>query len=229
MTHTDVSDVGRPIVLIPLGSYEQHGPHLPPDTDTLIAEWLCRAAAERIGNQTDGIRCLVTPPIGIGASGEHSGFTATLSVGSGVLADALVEIARSADWAARLVFVNGHGGNHDAINVARRIIESEKRPVDFWSPRGPGGGDLHAGHVETSVMMAIRPDAVRRERIVRGPDTGATDLVPVLRTRGVRAVSSNGVIGDPSRADAAAGRTILDSWLADLCGVLGSHSGSTRT
>ena len=217
MTFTDVSDVGRPIVLVPIGSFEQHGPHLPPDTDTVIAVAICRETAARHGG---GPVVVVTPPIGISASGEHAGFTATLSIGTRVLADVIVEIARSADWAEGVVFVNGHGGNLEALESARRVIESEGRRVRIWSPTSPAGGDAHAGHVETSVMLAIAPDAVNMSKAVAGNTAPLADMIAPLRTHGVRGVSTNGVLGDPTRANATTGRGILDEWVADLSHII---------
>ena len=216
MTYTDVSDVGRPIVLVPIGSYEQHGPHLPPETDTVIAVALCHEAARRIGG------LVVTPPVGIGASGEHAGFTATLSIGTRVLTDVLVEIGRSADWSRCVVFVNGHGGNLDAIRSARATLDHEERAVRFWSPRPPVDGDIHAGRVETSVMMAIAPGSVRSDRMTAGNTSPLDTIIDEMRIRGVRGVSTNGVLGDPSSSTIEEGRRILETWTADLCRIIGA-------
>ena len=103
-----VDGVKTPIVLIPVGSTEQHGPHLPLATDTWIAEEL----AGRAIHQTDGL--MVGPTISVSASGEHAGFAGTLSIGLEVMTMVVVELVRSADWAAGVVLVNGHGGNHRA-------------------------------------------------------------------------------------------------------------------
>ena len=99
-----------------MGSTEQHGPHLPLDTDTRIATAVARAAIERLCRPAgDEDRYLLAPPIAYGASGEHEGFAGTVSIGTAVLTAVLVEYGRSAcSWAARLVFVNGHGGNVEA-------------------------------------------------------------------------------------------------------------------
>lgn len=227
MTITDVTDVGRPIVLIPLGSYEQHGPHLPADTDTVIAVSLCRAARDIVARRPTGVDCVVAPPLGIGASGEHAGFTATLSMGTEVLAAALVEIVRSSDWTSGVIFVNGHGGNHDAIARARRVLVPEGRPVDFWSPSSPVDGDLHAGHTETSVMLALEPERVRLERVEVGNRSSADAISTELRDHGVRFVSTNGVLGDPTGAEASIGRSIFDRWVDDLCRIIERRATTT--
>src|SRR6516165_984356 len=103
-----------PSIMVPLGSTEQHGPHLPLDTDTRIATAVARGAATRLEQEW-----LVAPAIPYGASGEHQSFAGTISIGTEALTMMLVEYGRSAAcWARRLVFVNGHGGNVDALSRA---------------------------------------------------------------------------------------------------------------
>ncbi len=204
-----------PIVLVPVGSTEQHGPHLPLNTDTLVAEELARRALHR----TSGL--ILGPTIGIGASGEHRGFAGTLSIGTEALTTVAVELVRSADWAAGTVFVNGHGGNHEALDAAVRILRDEGRQVIQWFPRWPrrsdgGPPDLHAGRIETSLMLAIDPGLVRLELAVAGPDTALDDLLPILRSDGVAAASGTGVLGDPEGASGSEGERFLDRFVQDL-------------
>lgn len=115
--------------MIPLGSTEQHGPHLPLDTDTRIATAVARRARARLG---DG--WLVAPAIAYGASGEHQSFAGTISLGTEALTLLLVEYGRSAGtWARRLVFVNGHGGNVAALGAAVARLRAEGRDAG-WCP-----------------------------------------------------------------------------------------------
>jgi creatinine amidohydrolase len=202
---TTWTDVNAPIVVVPVGSCEQHGPHLPLHTDTTIASALARALA---GHRTD---CVVAPPIGVSASGEHAGFPGTLSIGTTVMADVVVELARSADWAGGVVFVNGHGGNHAAMQRAADVFERERRRVLIWWPRLPGA-DPHAGRTETSLMLALAPDEVRSERGEAGP----VPTMSELERHGVRALSQNGVLGDPAGADAAEGADLLEQLVEQL-------------
>src|SRR5690349_17736840 len=141
------TDVATPILVVPVGSCEQHGPHLPLHTDTVIATALARELATRRND------CVVTPALTISASGEHQGFPGTLSIGVAAMTDLLIELARSADWSRGVVFVNGHGGNATAMARAAEVLTGESRRVLVWWPR-VADGDLHAGHVETSLMMA---------------------------------------------------------------------------
>lgn len=208
-TWTDLADHGDTLLAVPLGSCEQHGPHLPLDTDTVIATAVAHGLA---GARPD---VLVTPAVSLTASGEHHGFPGTLSIGTEVLSQLLVELVRSADWAAGVIMVNGHGGNLDAVRQAQSICRAEGRQMVAWWPTPPPQGDAHAGRTETSVMLALAPHLVRDDR-----PTGATkmlnDLWPELRRGGVAAVSPSGVLGDARGAHADEGRQILEAWIADL-------------
>jgi creatinine amidohydrolase len=204
MTWTEIDD---PIVVVPVGSCEQHGPHLPLHTDTIIATELARDLASRRDD------CVVAPPLTITASGEHQGFPGTLSIGTEAMAAVVVELARSADWASGLVVVNGHGGNVGAMERAAALFEAESREVLVWWPRLPDG-DPHAGHTETSLMLALAPHEVRFERSTAGPIPAMTDL---LRD-GVQHWSESGVLGDPTTATADDGARIFEQ-LADHLAV----------
>lgn len=196
MTWMDVDD---PIVVVPVGSCEQHGPHLPLHTDTIIATELAHDLAGRRGD------CVVAPAVTVSASGEHAGFPGTLSIGTDAMASVVIELARSADWASGVVFVNGHGGNVDAMERAARVFDQERREALIWWPRLPHG-DPHAGHTETSLMLALAPHEVRFERSVAGPIPAMVDLVRY----GVQPLSSSGVLGDPTSATAEHGTELFD-------------------
>ena len=208
LASSDIRD--SPIVVIPIGSCEQHGPHLPLDTDTRIA---C-AVAERFAASPAGNGIVVAPPLAITASGEHAGFAGTLSIGLEVLELVLIEVCRSAGWASGVVLVNGHGGNAVAIRRAEVTLRAEGRDVLSWWPRV--GGDAHAGRTETSLMLAIAPTSVRMDRAQAGRTEPIGELMGALRIEGVRGVSPSGVLGDPHGATASEGRRLLDAMIADL-------------
>jgi len=193
-----------PSILVPLGSTEQHGPHLPLDTDTRIATAVAREAATRLEQEW-----LVAPAIAYGSSGEHQSFAGTISIGAEALTMMLVEYGRSAVcWARRLVFVNGHGGNVGALNSAVATLRAEGRDVG-WCPCAAAGGDAHAGHTETSLLLHISPTEVLTDRWLAGNRAPLPELLGSMRRGGVAAVSRVGVLGDPTTATAAEGKRIF--------------------
>jgi mycofactocin system creatininase family protein len=200
------------VLAVPLGSTEQHGPHLPLSTDTDIALWLCDALAR---SRPDVV---VAPPVAYGSAGEHAGFPGTLSVGAAVTEHLLVELGRSADGFGGVLFVSAHGGNAGALAAAQARLRSESRRVRAWAPTG--AVDAHAGRTETSVMLALRPEAVRLEVAAAGCTAPLAEVFDRLRTDGVRSVSANGVLGDPAGASAEEGRQVLARWASDLVTTL---------
>jgi creatinine amidohydrolase len=197
------------VLVVPLGATEQHGPHLPFTVDTEIAV----ALGDRLLRARE--TAVLAPAVTYGSSGEHAGFPGTLSIGQEALEGLLVELVRSADAFAGVFLVSAHGGNAAVVRRATGRLRNEGRQVCAWSPKGPAD-DSHAGRIETSVMLTLRPEAVRAGRAAAGSTAPLADIMPTLLRSGVRAVSPNGVLGDPRGASADEGLRVLGRWTGDL-------------
>ena len=157
VTWPEVDAAARRVLLLPLGSTEQHGPHLPLATDTVVATRL----AELVHRQLPEVG--LAPAIPYGASGEHAHFPGTLSIGTEALALLLVEFVRHAagDWRHVLV-VNGHGGNSEALRRAVELTRYEGRSLQVHQAASGGPrADPHAGYRETCLMLHLQPATVR--------------------------------------------------------------------
>ncbi|WP_206518081.1 creatininase family protein [Rhodococcus sp. X156] len=209
-------DGGHDVGLVPVGAVEQHGPHLPTGTDTLVAAAVCEAAAARCG-------AIVLPPIPVGCSyGHGTVLPGTLSVSPELLA----QVVRSyAEWAAasglrRLLFVNAHMGNAAALGIATdhlRLFRPDLRVgfLDWWdadptvrAELTSDGEDIHANRGETAMVMAVAPHLVHLDRCADGDDPDRTADLVFRYT--APALSTNGVTGRPSEATAQLGHSLLD-------------------
>ena len=193
------------IVVLPLGAWEQHGSHLPLNTDSIIINAVVEAAVKQVMNAT----MFIAPTLAITASDEHDGFSGTLSTGTEALVQSVVAICRSASWARGVCIANGHGGNADALQHIASALHHEGITHSIWSLPSYKGGDMHAGHTETSLMLYLQPEAVRTDAIEPGTSGSPSDLVDSMRSGGVKAVSVNGVLGDPTTATAAHGNDVF--------------------
>lgn len=205
----------RPLVLVPVGSTEQHGPHLPMDTDTAIAT----AVARGVAGELDAV---VAPALAYGSSGEHQSFAGTVSVGTEALRHTLVELTRSlSTWAGEVVFVNAHGGNLAALEPAVTQLLGEGHRV-AWVPCATESLDLHAGHTETSLMLHLRPESVQMHLAEVGDTRSLGEVLGLMREGGVSAVSANGVLGDPRAATAEHGVAVHAAMVADVVHRVGT-------
>lgn len=205
------------VAILPIGSFEQHGAHLPYHTDTLIAGLLAEALAQRLD-------ALLLPPIPLSCSHEHAGFPYAVSLGSATLAlvvrDAVVSLERSGIQLT--IIVNGHGGNYVLGNVAQELNQDAPRVLVLptrqqWQRSIEAAGiasgiseDMHGGEIETSLLLHARPEQVRVAAI---RDHEATSR-PWLQLWGMRHYTEHGIIGFPSRASADKGQKLLHA-LAD--------------
>lgn len=220
LTWTEVPD--RSLLVVPVGSCEQHGPHLPLDTDLRIAHLLVSGVAERRDD------LVVAPPLTIGASGEHQSFPGTLSIGTDALVGVIIELTRSAlpppgsphpAPFSGVLFVNGHGGNIEAFGNAIVQLRAEGRRVEVFHPRVPDG-DSHAGRTETSILLHADPTCVRTDRLPVGSTARWREIGPTVVAEGLAAVTANGVLGDATRATAQEGAAVLAQLVDQLDAVV---------
>ena len=202
ISSVQLATIERPILAIPVGSCEQHGPHLPLGTDSIVAEALCAYLSAA------NSRVVVGPTLSVTSSGEHAGFAGTLSIGAPVTASMIVELVRSAEWADSVVLVNGHGGNASATTTAVATLRAESRRVTDWWPH-IDGGDAHAGHIETSLMLHLAAHLVHMSRAEAGDLRPLPEIADELIRSGMRSVTSNGVLGDPRGASREDGERLF--------------------
>jgi len=203
------------VAVLPVGSFEQHGDHLPLTTDTIVASVIARDVARRYP-------VMALPPITISCSHEHAAWRGTVSISATTLHQVVTDIAGSlsASGVERLVLVSGHGGNYVLHNVAQEASVHGPRIAVFptasdWARARTEAGmqtssheDMHAGELETSILLATCPEVVRSAR--EAADWLADDR-PYLLTLGMAGYTRSGVIGRPSLGTAAKGVAALDS------------------
>jgi creatinine amidohydrolase len=235
LTWEDAQRVARPgtVVLIPTGSTEQHGRHLPVEVDSRLVSSVAARAAELAGEQVDVVLAPVLP---YGASHHHLEFGATMSLALPTYINVLAELADSLigyGGFSHVLFLNGHGGNTDPIHIAVRMTR-DKYPeavvagADYWSIAGeainrlrksPPGGVAHACEFEAAMMMHLRPESVRRDKIIKHIPEWTTEHVVMDLTRGggvawghhMVDVTATGVIGDPTLATPEHGKAFFEA------------------
>lgn len=227
----------RSIIVQPLGAIEQHGPHLPLNTDQVIADEVSRALIERAGDEND---LWLLPTIAYTKSNEHAGFPGSMWMSADTMLRVLDDLARCVALLPtnRLVFLNAHGGNTGLLGVAcrdlrlahglRTFLAHPGVPPDQGGPSGVSelGMGVHGGLDETSMMLYLRPDLVDMNVATRNvPEVLASNHHVRFGGRvsfGWLAsdFGTDGHIGDPTGATAEHGRQILDSSLDQLCAAM---------
>lgn len=232
-------DTDRALAVVPIGAVEQHGPHLPLITDSLVAEAIATRATATL---PDDALAYVLPTLSIGKSTEHLGWPGTLSYSTETLLAVCRDVGRSvaASGFRRLVFVNGHGGNPSLLDTVSRDIRVETGlmvfPVSVFRLGLPEGlvvpdeaFSIHGGYVETSVMLELAPDDVHLDRAEAGghavldlyAHTRHLSLEGAVPTAWLSAdVTANGVVGDPAGASVEVGRRLVDCWSTRLAEAL---------
>lgn len=225
-TWPEVEADARRTAIVPLGATEQHGPHLPLAVDTWIADALAERLCARVG---DAVRL---PAIGLGCSVEHAAFPGTLDLRPGTLTALLTDVVASLarHGVARVFLFSAHGGNCAPLAAALPALRAAAAPVpvDAFTDLDtltaalhrraaaagvtPAAAGHHAGEVETSILLALRPHAVRTARLAAGHVAPTADPQALFHPS-LRAHAPDGTVGDPRGADAARGLCYLDAWV----------------
>jgi creatinine amidohydrolase len=234
MTSAELATLADPVVaILPVAATEQHGPHLPTGTDAAILQAILERAVRRGGT----LRAVSLPLQAIGWSSEHGDFPGTLSLPADLLASAWTVLGSAVAKLGlkRLLILNSHGGNPPAIGLAAMRLRTEHglfvaqthwealaRPAEI-APAGATGPDWHAGWIETSVMLHLRPELVAMDKA----RAGALRRIDGLPPDGPAPwawmtgdLSPNGVIGDPRPATAELGRQLVERTVDGLAGLL---------
>ena len=211
------------VALLPVGATEQHGPHLPTGTDTIVARGLCEATSAVTGAP-------VLPAVALGCSyGHGTDFPGTISLPPERLADLVVHAVRWASYSGvrRVLAVNGHFGNQAALSVAADHLRLEHTSLRFgvlnWWTLTPSitaetmadGEDVHANRAETALMMALAPERVRFDQLPLADDEDRTRGLVFRYT--APELSRNGVTGRPSEATVELGSRLLAEVVQVLC------------
>jgi creatinine amidohydrolase len=216
-TASDERERAASVAVLPVGSFEQHGDHLPLSTDTLIASTIAARLADDYG-------LFLLSPVTIGCSHEHAGFPGTVSISASTLGAVVSDVRSSLAKSGleRLAIVNAHGGNYVLSHVVQEASVHDKstlvlfpRSEDWVSARRMAGvetnnhTDMHAGEAETSILLAKYPELVRPSYI--NADETADERRHLL-TLGMRGYTKSGVVGRPSLASAEKGERLLDAF-----------------
>jgi len=223
-TETEEEARGARFAILPVGSFEQHGAYLPLITDTVIA---CVISKELVNEYS----VFMLPPVTMSCSHEHSAWRGTVSVSSRTLQSIIDDVYQSvtASGYQSLVIVNAHGGNYALSNIVQEGSSQGKSMAlfparDDWKEARRGGNletsdheDMHAGELETSILLHSNPELVRDG--YQSADWIADDRRHLLST-GMQRYSQNGVIGRPSLATAGKGKAVIDSLTGSFAGTL---------
>lgn len=214
------------IVLLPVASTEQHGPHLATGVDTILCGEVCRLTAHKVAKQRP---IIVAPTVWMGLAEHHVAlggtFTISLTTWHALLHDLCESILRAGF--EKILIVNGHGGNMAALNILTteltRDLDNPIATTTYFIPAAQAGaiapilddqdGVIHACEAETSMMMAVTPDLVDHDRLpdAHGPKPSMGELLspPIARWRSFSDISPSGVLGDARNATVDKGERLL--------------------
>lgn len=256
-TYPEIRSVGESdgsVLVVPVGSIEQHGPHMPVATDVILADAVARGGAELAAEE--GVPVLVTPPVWTGSSDHHLHWGGTITVEVATMLSVLNQIARSAlqNGFDAILFLNGHGGNSPIVTAATKTVGTRHPEVQVLATTyyflaepiaeevrdSRYGGMSHAGEFETSLVLHLAPDLVRegeyavdyREEPKGGYEGAFHDFFshgPLSVYHGAESRDGPGTTGDPTLASAEKGAAIYEFLLEEVSTLLGEIAETVAT
>jgi len=234
-------DSGFDTVVFGVGSTEQHGPHLPLASDTLMGEWLADATARRLG------KALVAPTVKVGCSQHHIAFPGTISIEPATLKQVLMSYVETllGHGFRRVIMIPSHGGNFETVSEAVQELQHKlpdkqicafsdlKRLIEMSHGLSKqhgvsaGASGAHAGEFETSILLYIRPDLVNMKAAAEGFTGEFAPIMSDLLKYGLAKVTANGILGDGRLGAAERGEEYLDAWLRLIMDEIKSHATAT--
>jgi creatinine amidohydrolase len=223
------------IVLIPVGSMEQHGQHLPISTDSINCFEIVQRAAQKV---SDKVKVLVTPALWAGYSAHHMNFPGTISLEVNTLSTVVFQICKCiyAHGFKRIVLVNGHGGNNSALQVASqeigeklhfpavviKLLDLLKDHIQEVRRSRPSAYRSHAGELETSLQLVFSPSLIKKNKFRK------VDTYPSSEYKGKffvydgnwEVMTATGGVGDPSLASKDKGEKLIDIAVSELANFL---------
>jgi creatinine amidohydrolase len=218
---------GYDTVVFAVGATEQHGPHLPLATDSLVGDSLAKLVAKRLGH------ALVGPTLRIGCSQHHMAFPGTISLDASPMRDVIVKYGETIlqHGFKRLVIIPSHGGNFQVVSEAGQSLQqkcSTKHIITYCDLKkvldtshkasgafgiSPEASGAHAGEFETSILLYLHPDLVDMSRAEQGFMGDLFTVIPEVMRNGVARISANGILGDAREGDGRRGEKYLAAWV----------------
>lgn len=204
-TSKELEDSKVDTAVLPIGSVEQHGSHLPLGTDWIIAQDIARKVAENLDN------CYLLPAIAYSNSQEHLDFSGTVSLKPSTLAQTIRDVVLSLylHGIEKVIVISGHGGNWIIKPTIRELnLEYPDLKILHGGPMGEKPSDVHAGHSETSCMLYLSEATVKKDQIVDSIPDATQEYLDYV---GMKALSKHGTWGKASQASKEKGEQLLET------------------
>ncbi|MCW4019998.1 MAG: creatininase family protein [Candidatus Bathyarchaeota archaeon] len=204
-TSKEIDDSGVDTAILPIGAIEQHGPHLPLGTDWIVVQEVAKKVAEKMGD------CYLLPAMPYGNSQEHMGFSGTVTLRPSTLANVIRDVVLSLKLhgVKKIIVISGHGGNWIIKPTIRELnLEYPDLKIIHGGPMGKRPADMHAGESETSSVLYLNEELVKKDKIVDSSPDATQEYLDYV---GMKGVSKHGNWGRASQASKEKGEQGLEA------------------